>query len=168
MHAAFDDELVTLAAPAQLSELAAALASRTRLAVLQALIRSPAPLHINEVARQVGVDASPARGHLEALVKVGLAREVDAPTGRERRFETTCTEVRVVLEGVHRVRAPEKGIHPTKEVARLEKRLASLEKDRARLDAKARNAREGLAAAWARAAHRPPATAARREERTPS
>src|SRR5438067_9339231 len=131
VHPSFDDRTVTLDAPEQLAALSAVLGSRTRLAVLRALVSSDKPLHINEVARRVGVDASPVRTHLELLVKAGLAREVGLDVGRERRFETVLQGVRVTLEGAQRATAPEKGqaAQKPKDVSKIEKRLAELAKD---------------------------------------
>lgn len=151
MMPGFDDRTVTLDAPEQLAALGATLASRTRLAVLHALVASDTPLHINEIARRVGVDASPVRAHLEALVKEGLAREIDSPVGRERRFETSLTNVRVTLENVNRPHDPHRGREPPKVVARLERRLLSLAEDSARVEEKARRVREEIAKAWVEA-----------------
>lgn len=149
MNAAFDDRVLSMDGPEQLATVAAVLGSRTRLAVLRALVASAEPLHINELARRVGVDASPVRTHLELLVKAGLAREVGAPVGRERRFHTTLTNVRLVLEGADRPSAPERRVGPPpKEVQRLEKKRAALDKDLAKLAAKARKLDEEIQAAW--------------------
>lgn len=148
--AGLDDALVRLDATEQLAEVCSVLSSRTRLAVLRSLVSSPEPLHINELARRVGVDASPVRTHLELLVKAGLAREVTAPAGRERKFVTTLSDVRLVLEGIHRPAAPEKARAGPKPrgVVKMEKRLADLDGRRAKLEEKARRARDELAAAW--------------------
>lgn len=149
-HASFDDRTITLeGAPDQLALLGAVLSSRTRIAVLSALVRSPQPLHINEIARRVGVDASPVRTHLELLVKAGLASEVSPDVGRERRFRTTLHDIELRLAGVNRVAAPEKGREPTKQVQKLLKKLAALEADREKLEAHASKLRAELAAAWA-------------------
>lgn len=149
-HSAFEDRTVTLSgAPDQVVSLGSVLGSRTRLAVLLALVKSPEPLHINEVARRVGVDASPVRTHLELLVKAGLALETSGEVGRERRFRTTLRDVRVTLEGVHRVEAPEKSKEPSRLVQKLQKKLAALDADMARLEAQARKLQTELAAAWA-------------------
>src|SRR5438874_7283767 len=121
VHPSFDDRTISLDAPEQLATLGAVLGSRTRLAVLRALVSSDKPLHINEVARRVGVDASPVRTHLELLVKAGLAREVGLDVGRERRFETVLQGVRVTLEGAERATAPEKGREKPKDVVKIEK-----------------------------------------------
>ncbi len=150
-HAAFDDRTVTLDGPDQLARIATSLASRTRLAVLDALVRSATPLHINEVARRVGVDASPVRGHLEALVREGLAVEVTTGVGRERRFETRLRNVRLVLEGVNRAVAPEKSVPTPRIVVKLERKLAAIAEDAAALDEKARRIRREIDAAWAAA-----------------
>ena len=152
----FDDRAVTLDAPEQLADLGAALSSRTRLAVLAALTRSEKPLHINELARRVGVDASPVRTHLELLLKEGLAREVDSPTGRERFFETSLVNVRLVLEGVNRPVVPKAAGEAPKTVLRLQKKLALIAKETARLEEKARRVNEEIQKAWA-AAGRPAA-----------
>ncbi|HWG90777.1 MAG TPA: winged helix-turn-helix domain-containing protein, partial [Candidatus Thermoplasmatota archaeon] len=70
---AFDDRTITLVgAPDQLADMGALLGARTRLAVLITLVHANGPLHINEIARRVGVDASPVRTHLELLAKEGL------------------------------------------------------------------------------------------------
>lgn len=146
----FDDRTVSLDAPEQMAELGGTLASRTRLAVLRALMASGQPLHINEVGRRVGVDASPVRTHLELLVKEGVVREVDAPTGRERRFTTSLTNIRVTLENVYRAEAPQKGTPPPK-VARLQRKLDALAKDAERVEERARRTREEIARAWVEA-----------------
>src|SRR5205823_14021620 len=117
---------------------------------LRALVSSAKPLHINEVARRVGVDASPVRTHLELLVKAGLAREVGLDVGRERRFETVLQGVRVTLEGAERATAPEKerAAEKPKDVSKIEKKLAELAKDEAKIAEKARRLREELREAW--------------------
>lgn len=148
MHSNFDDRTVTLDAPEQLATLGALLGSRTRLAVLRTLIAAGGPLHINEIARRVHVDASPVRTHLELLVKAGLAREVGLDVGRERKFETVLEGVRVTLEGAQRATAPEKGRERSRAVLKIEKKLAELSKDEAKLAEKARKLREELRAAW--------------------
>lgn len=150
----FDDRTVTLDAPEQLADLGGVLASRTRLAVLRALMVADGPLHINEVARRVGVDASPVRTHLELLLKEGLVREVDAVVGRERKFTTSATAVRVTLENVNRAEAPHKGQEPPKVVQRLERKLASIAESMARLEEKARRTRVEIEAAWKAAEER--------------
>ena len=149
MHPSFDDRTITMDAPEQLALLGAVLGSRTRVAVLRTLVGAGAPLHINEIARRVGVDASPVRTHLELLVKAGLAREVGLDVGRERRFETVLQGIRVTLEGAERAVAPEKGREKPKDVVKLEKRLAELAKDEAKLAEKARRVREEMREAWA-------------------
>ena len=143
MMALFDDRTVSLDAPDQLADLGAALGNKTRLAVLGVLVRASEPLNINEVARRVGVDASPVRSHLELLVKEGVAREVDAPTGRERRFETSLVNVRLTLEGVNRPPAPKDAPLP-KPALRIQKRLLALQRDLARLEEKGRKLQEEL------------------------
>jgi len=145
--AGFEDRTVTLDAPEQMEDLGLVLSSRTRLAVLSVLVRADRPLNINEIARRVSVDASPVRGHLELLVKEGLAREVDSPTGRERLFETSIRNVTVALEGYHANRAP-KGAQAPKSVVRLQRKLDAMEKDAARLEEKARRVREEIAEEW--------------------
>ena len=152
--AGFDDRTVTLDAPEQLEDLGAVFSSRTRLAVLNVLVRADRPLNINEIARRVNVDASPVRGHLELLLKAGLAREVDAPTGRERLFETSLRSVTVTLEGYHANRAP-KGAEPPKSVVRLQRKLDAMQKDMARLEEKARRVQEEISEAWKDAASSP-------------
>lgn len=147
----FDDRTVTLDAPDQLADLGSAFASRTRIAVLATLVRSEKPLHINELARRVGVDASPVRTHLELLLKEGLVREVDSATGRERNFETLLTGVVVTLEGVNRPAAPQRGVEPPKSVVRLQRKLEAMEKDLSRLQAKAREVQEEIREEWAKA-----------------
>jgi DNA-binding transcriptional ArsR family regulator len=145
----FDDRTVTLeGAPEQLAALGAVLSSRTRLAVLSTLVHSAEPLHINEIARRVGVDASPVRTHLELLVKAGLVTEVTADVGRERRFRTLLKDISVTLEGVNRVAAPEKRKEPSKHVIRIQKRLAGVEADRQKMEAFVRRLQAELAAAW--------------------
>ena len=144
--AAFDDRTVTLDAPDQLADVGSALANRTRLAVLGVLVRASEPMNINELARRVGVDASPVRSHLESLLKEGLIREVDAPSGRERRFETSLTNVRVTLEGVHRPPAP-KGAPLPKPALRIQTRMEALARDLARLEEKGRKLQAELAKA---------------------
>ncbi|HVM45351.1 MAG TPA: winged helix-turn-helix domain-containing protein [Candidatus Thermoplasmatota archaeon] len=141
--AGFDDRVVSLDAPDQLAALGAVLASRTRLAVLAALARSDKPLHINELARRVGVDASPVRTHLELLLKERLVREVDPPSGRERRFETSLTGVRLTLENVNRERAPREGPLP-KAAVKVQKKIDGLARDMAKLEEKARRYQQDL------------------------
>ncbi|HUR69754.1 MAG TPA: winged helix-turn-helix transcriptional regulator [Candidatus Thermoplasmatota archaeon] len=149
--ARFDDRTVTLDAPDQLADLGAVFASKTRIAVLGVLVRSDKPLHINEVARRVGVDASPVRAHLELLVKEGLAREVDIDKGRERKFETTVTNVVVTVEGVNRAVSPDKTAKPPRAVERLQRKLAAMQKDISKIEAKAREVNQEIAKEWARA-----------------
>lgn len=148
----FDDRTVSLAGAAeQLADLGSALSSRTRVAVLAALIRSDKPLHINELARRVGVDASPVRTHLELLLKQGLAREVDSPTGRERFFESDVAGITITIEGVNKPRAP-KDVDKPKTVLRLERKMLLIEKESARLTEKARRVQEEMSKAWGAAA----------------
>lgn len=148
MMAAFDDRTVSLDAPDQLADLGAALGNRTRLAVLGVLVRASEPMHINEVARRVGVDASPVRSHLELLVKEGLAREVDSPTGRERKFETSLTTVRVVLEGVHKPKVAKPAELP-KPALRIQKKMEALAKDLGKLEERGRQLQAEFAKAMA-------------------
>lgn len=148
MHSSFDDRTVSLDAPDQLAQLGSVFGSRTRLAVLRTLVSAGGPLHINEIARRVGVDASPVRTHLELLVKSGLAREVELDVGRERKFETVLQGIRVTLEGAERAVAPEKGREKPREVVKIEKRLAEIAKDEAKLAEKARKLRDELREAW--------------------
>ncbi|HVL48253.1 MAG TPA: winged helix-turn-helix domain-containing protein [Candidatus Thermoplasmatota archaeon] len=151
MHPTFDDEAVDLrGAPGRLADFAAVLSSPTRVAVLRALMDAKEPLHINEVARRVGVDASPVRTHLELLEKVGLVDEVRPAAGRERRFRTRLANARLVLEGVNRP-APPPGAQASpvpKAVAKLEKRLADLREDADKIAAKARKVQAELRAAY--------------------
>lgn len=149
---AFADRVVDLlGAPEQLSDVASLLASRTRLAVLETLVKAREPLHINEIARRVGVDASPVRTHLELLLRGGIVREVASRTGRERNFETTLADAKVVLVGVNRESAPEKRAGPPpKEVAKLTKRLKSIEREMTSLASKAAAIDRQIAAAWAK------------------
>ena len=149
----FDDRTVSLDAPEQLADLGSTLASRTRLAVLRALMIAGQPLHINEVARRVGVDASPVRTHLELLAKERIVREVAAPVGRERRFTTSLTGIRVTLENANRPAAPARGKEPPK-VARLQRKLDALAKDMERVEERARRTREEMARAWVEADER--------------
>lgn len=150
----FDDRTVTLAGSAeQLADLGSALSSRTRVAVLAALIRAEKPLHINELARRVGVDASPVRTHLELLMKEGLVREVDSATGRERFFETNVTGIRIAIEGVNAPRVP-RDVEKPKSVLRLERKMQLIEKESARLAEKAKRVQDEMGKAWA-AASRP-------------
>lgn len=155
MMPGFDDRTVTLDAPDQLADLGSAFASGTRIAVLATLVRADKPLHINELARRVGVDASPVRTHLELLLKEGLVREVSSTTGRERNFETSLTGVLVTLEGVNKPLAPQKGLVPPKAVIRLQKKLEAMEKDIARIQAKAREVHAEIREEWAKAAADP-------------
>lgn len=143
MMPSFDDRTVSLDAPEQLAALGTVLGVRTRLAVLHTLVRAEAPMNINEVARRIGLDASPVRGHLQALVAEGLAREVEAPTARERLFETSLTNVVLTLEGARRTRRPPKGPLP-KAAQRLQRKLDDLQKDMAKLEAKARAVRDEM------------------------
>lgn len=137
MMPGFDDRTVSLDAPGQLADLGSALGNKTRLAVLGVLVRASEPLNINEVARRVGVDASPVRTHLDLLAKEGLIREVDSATGRERRFETSLTNVRVTLEGVNRPIVP-KGAPLSKPALRIQKKMEALSRDLGRLEEKGR------------------------------
>lgn len=151
MMPGFDDRTVTLDAPEQLERLADVLGSRTRLAVLAALVRADRPLHINEVARRVGVDASPVRTHLELLAKAGIARELDTPT-RERLFETRLTNVVLTLEGVDRQGPSERGREPPRAVARLQRKLDAMRRDVGRIEEKARRVQESMRKEWAKSA----------------
>lgn len=136
------------------TDAAFALSSGTRLAVLDALVHAgDAGLHIHEAARRVGVDASPARQHLELLAKTGLATEGPRGVGRERRFATRITGIKLILEGVDRPRPPkpptdarsQKALRKIdakiedvkKEMMKLRSELAKLEKERARVEAPA-------------------------------
>lgn len=143
---AFDDRTVgLLGQPEAFADLAGVLGSPTRLAVLVVLVRSDAPLHIQEVARRVKVDASPVRTHLEVLARIGLVREVREGTGRERRFTSDLRDARLVLEGINRPReAPRER---TKAEVRLQKKLDTLSEKRERLDRQATKILEELAKA---------------------
>lgn len=142
--AGFDDRVLTLlGGGSTLSDVAGVLASSTRAAILAALIRSEAPLHIQELGRRVGVDASPARTHLEVLCRAGLAREVGSPSGRERRFTTDVTDARIVLVDANRVRVPAPAESP-KEARRVERKLAGLAEKRSKLDREAAKLRGEL------------------------
>lgn len=144
----FDDRTVTLAgAPEQLADLGSALSSRTRVSVLAALMRAEKPLHINELARRVGVDASPVRTHLELLMKERLVREVDSATGRERYFESDVTGITIAIEGVNKPRAP-KDVEKPKSVVRLERKMLLIEKESSRLAEKAKRVQEEITKAW--------------------
>lgn len=143
----FDDRTVTLDAPEQLADLGLVFSARTRLAVLGVLVRADRPLNINEVGRRVGVDASPVRGHLELLVKEGLAREMPTTSGRERLFETSLKNVTVTLEGYHAHKVAVAG-KPPKAVVRLQRKLDAMRKDMSRLEEKARRVQEEINEAW--------------------
>lgn len=123
-------------APEQLARLAGLLASRTRLSILGALQKAaPEALNMNEIARRVGVDASPVRGHLEVLLKESLVDEVEGPV-RERRFTTRLTDAVLTLKGVNRT--PTEGRKdPPRSVAKLLKKLADLDADAAKIAGKA-------------------------------
>ncbi|MHB8585655.1 MAG: helix-turn-helix domain-containing protein [Thermoplasmatota archaeon] len=136
--------------PEQVSQLAEVLSSRTRLQVLRELTHSREPLHINELARRVGVEASPVRVHLELLVKAGLAREVDT-IGRERKFETDVQNVRITVHGGRRARRGQThGGEAPKEVRKLEKKLADVEHDMHDLESRARILYREIDAAWSK------------------
>jgi predicted transcriptional regulator len=125
--------------------------------VLSELIQSPQPLHINELARRVGVEASPVRMHLELLVKAGLAVEVES-LGRERKFATSLRNVRLILIGAQRMRragwvagsgpAADGEAERPKEVRKLEKKIASLEEDRGKIEARIRESFRELEEVW--------------------
>lgn len=134
----------------QFGDAAFALSSATRLAVLETLVTAKGePLHIQEVARRVGIDASPARQHLEVLVKAGFAEEAPRTTGRERRFTTRVTGVKVVLEGALRG-APlpkESGKERPKTLRKIESRVDDIKGKMGKLRselAKAEKERERL------------------------
>lgn len=132
----FENRTVTLrGAPEVFLDVAFALSSPTRVAVLEALMASPEALHIQELARRVGVDASPVRGHLEVLLKAGLVRELTGTVGRERRFTTTLTGVRIVIEGVDAPVAVSG--EPSKDLLRIEKKLERLHAEAAKIRAEA-------------------------------
>jgi len=143
----FDDRTVTLLGqPEVLADLAGVLGSPTRCAVLGALVRSDEPLHIQELARRVQVDASPVRTHLEVLARAGLVKEVTGTSGRERRFTTDLRDARLVLEGIHRPRE-KAGEPPGKDERRVLKKLEVLGKKQARLEREAERLRGELARA---------------------
>lgn len=148
-----DDRTVTLDAPEQLAGLGAVLGSRTRLAVLGVLVRASEPMNINEIARRVGVDASPVRMHLEILLKEGLVKELDAAGGRGRRFETPLTGVRLVLEDVRKDKRPPHEL--PKPAARIQRKIEALARDIEKLETKARRYRDELTKATSAAAARP-------------
>lgn len=152
MMPSFDDRIVTLDAPEQLATLGNVLGVRTRLAVLGVLVRADHPLHINEIARRVGVDASPVRSHLELLLKERVVREVETESSRERRFETSLKNIKLTLEGVNRPKAPSSQGPAPKTVLRLQKKLALIERDIGRLNEKARKVQAEISAAWEKAA----------------
>lgn len=131
-----DDRVVTLlGTPGPLADIAGVLGSPTRLAVLAALLRSQEALHIQELARRVGVDASPVRTHLEVLCRAGLAREVKEGTGRERNFTSDLTDVRLVLVDANRPRLPPGP--PTRQQVRTAKKLDDLRKKMEKLEREA-------------------------------
>lgn len=139
----FDDRVVTLlGTPGPLGDVAGVLGSPTRLAILAVLVRSPETLHIQELARRVGVDASPVRTHLEVLCRAGLAREVKEGTGRERRFTTDLTDVRLVLVDVNKPRTPPGP--PTRKQTRTKEKLTDLAKKMEKLEREAAELRENL------------------------
>lgn len=154
---AMHDRTVTLSgAPEQLADLASLLGAPTRLAILRELMAAPEPLHINELARRIGIDASPIRTHLEMLVRAGLVREVEGGLGRVRRFETFLKDARLTLEGVNRTERPRPRVGPPpREAARLEKKLAAIADDIKGLEEKARRVQAEIDAAWAKAEGRP-------------
>lgn len=138
-----DDRVVTLlGTPNPLADVAGVLGSPTRLAVLAALVRSPEALHIQELARRVGVDASPVRTHLEVLCRAGLAREVKEGTGRERRFKASVTDVRMTLVDANR--PPDVQGPPTRKDVRVQAKLADLGKKMAKLEREAAELRKEL------------------------
>lgn len=147
---AFDDRTVTLAgSPEQLGRLSELLASPTRLAMLAELRKAaPDPLNINELGRRVGVDASPVRGHLEVLLKEGLVDEVRG-RARERLFTTRLTDAVLTLKGVERVAAEGRG-PPPRAVVKLQRKLEDLDRDAAKLAAKAARVRTEIEKEWGR------------------
>ena len=70
-------------------------------------------------------------------------REIEAGTGRERRFETPLTAIALTLQGVNRPVAA-KGSQVPKAAAKVQKKLDALAKDMARIEEKARRYREQL------------------------
>lgn len=145
VHPGFDDKTVTMGAPDQLAELSAVLGSSSRLAILRVLMASDKPLNINEVARRVGLDASPVRMHLQVMAAASLVDEAEG-MGRERRFTTRLTGIRLTLEGAGR--AARRVGPPPKAAQRLGKKLADLQKDIAKLEAKARATADEIEATW--------------------
>lgn len=123
-----------------------ALSGGTRVEVLRVLLLSREPLHIREIARRVKLDASPVRTHLEVLMKTGLVRELPEP-GRERRFVADVSGVRLILTPPERpvdapadkppsraiLRIGEKMRHIEERVHKMERELAELSDERARL-----------------------------------
>ncbi len=152
---AFDDRSVSLDSPEQLVQYATVLSSATRVAVLTALTRAKDALNINEVARRVGVNASPVRTHLELLARAGIVDEVGEPGARERRFRTRLTNIRLTLEGVDRISIPAARGPVPKAVARIERKLAAMDREMATLRTKAARLRGQIEAAWERAADDP-------------
>jgi len=142
------DQDVGMHAPEPLAQLAATLSSTTRLAVLRTLMQAGQPLHINEIARRVGVDASPVRGHLEQLVKAELARETASPGDRVRTFAPLVEDVRIQV----RARRPARPAGPVpKAVARLRKQAEALERDAGKTAARLARTQAAIERAWARA-----------------
>ena len=138
-----DDRAVSLlGTPEPLADVAGVLGSPTRLAVLATLVRSKESLHIQELARRVGVDASPVRTHLEVLCRAGLAREVKEGTGRERRFVAAVSDVRLVLVDANRPAEPPGP--PTRRQLRIKEKLADLAKKMEKLEREAASLRAEL------------------------
>jgi DNA-binding transcriptional ArsR family regulator len=108
------------------AELCFALSSGTRLDVLQVLVGGAGPMHIREIARRVHADPSPVRTHLDLLVKVGLARELPEP-GRERRFVTDVSGLRLVLTPPDRPSDVDPRKEPSRAIRRKTDRIKELE-----------------------------------------
>lgn len=128
-----------------------ALSNGTRLAVLQTLLLTPEPLHIREIARRVGLDASPVRTHLEILVKTGFARELADP-GRERRFVAAVSGVRLVQTPSERPADVPRDLEAPKAVRKITDRMRALEDKLFRLERELADLADERAAAWREAA----------------
>lgn len=115
-----------------------ALSSGTRLQVLTVLLTAAEPMHIREIARRVGADPSPVRGHLDFLVKTGFARELPEP-GRERRFVADVSAIRLILAPPERppdaaAKEPSKHIRKLSEkIKEIESKIHKLELEAAKL-----------------------------------
>lgn len=110
-----------------------ALSSGTRMQVLQVLLVAEGALHIREIARRVGSDASPVRAHLEVLVKTGLAREIEDPS-RERRFVSNVSGVRLILTPPERPAEARRDAEPTKAIVKVTEKMRGIEEKIHRLE----------------------------------